>query len=142
MKQRLEALNQVGTYGDLVTMSGNLLSLADSITLSKSAAFIPATWRHYAILQITGYLPAALLGLDHPLTLSYQRCLDYVQEHQDTFGEAFSQEPNIGSRLALALLVYSFHRRIRSWMVEQWKRERHVVPLSFKLGFDNLIHFG
>ena len=27
-------------------------------------------------------------------------------------------------------------------MVEQWRRERPVAPLSFKLGFDNLIHFG
>ena len=27
-------------------------------------------------------------------------------------------------------------------MVEQWKRGRLVAPLSFKLGFDNLIHFG
>ena len=73
MKQWLEGLNQVDTYGDLMTMSGNLLSLADSKRLSKSAAFIPVTWRQ-AILQITGYLPilAALLGLEHPLTLSYQ----------------------------------------------------------------------
>ena len=81
-----------------MTMSGNLLSLVDSKFLSKSAAFIPVMWRQ-TILQITGYLPvlAALLGLEHPLTLSYQLGLDYVQEHQDTFGEAFSQEPDIGS---------------------------------------------
>ena len=33
MKQRLEALSQVDTYGDMLTMSGNLLSLSDSKTL-------------------------------------------------------------------------------------------------------------
>ena len=67
MKQRLKAMNQVGMYDDLMTMSGNLLSLVDSKTLSKSAAFIPVTW-HQAILQITGYLPVlvALLGMEHP----------------------------------------------------------------------------
>ena len=124
-------------------MSGNILSLADSKTLSKSAAFTPITWCQ-AILQITEYLPglAALLGLEHLLTLSYQQGLDYAQEHRDTFGEAFSQELEIGARLATALLVYSFHGRVRSWMLEQWKRECPVVPLSFKLGFDNQIYFG
>ena len=74
MKQRLEAMNQVDMYGDLMTMSRNLLFLADSKTLSKSAAFITVTWRQ-AILQITGYLPGliALLGVEHPLALSYQQ---------------------------------------------------------------------
>ena len=33
MKQRLEAISQVDTYGDMMTMSGNLLLLADSKTL-------------------------------------------------------------------------------------------------------------
>ena len=56
MKQRLEAFSQVDTYGDMLMMSGNLLSLADSKTLSKSTAFIPVTWTQ-ALLQITGYLP-------------------------------------------------------------------------------------
>ena len=74
MKQRLEAINQVGTYGDLITMSVNLLSLADSKPLSKLAAFILVTWRQ-AILQITGYLSvlAAPLGVEYPLMLSYQQ---------------------------------------------------------------------
>ena len=73
MKQRLEVISQVNTYGDMLTMSGNLLLLADSKTLSKPATFIPVTWRQ-AILQITGYLHvlAALLGGEHPLMLSYQ----------------------------------------------------------------------
>ena len=31
---------------------------------------------------------------------------------------------------------------MQSWTVEQWRRERPMAPLSFKLGFDNLIHFG
>ena len=77
MKQCLEAISQVDTYGDMTTMSGNFLLLANSKTLSKLAAFIPVTWRQ-AILQITGYLPvlAALLGGKHPLTLSYQQGLD------------------------------------------------------------------
>ena len=98
-----------------MTMSGNLLSLANLKTLSKLAAFIPVTWRQ-AILQITGYLPvlAALLEGEYPLTLSYQQGLDYVQEHQDTFGEAFYQEPDIGARLAPALPVYCFHGRVQS----------------------------
>ena len=106
MKQRLEAISQVDTYGDMLTMSGNLLSLADLKILSKPAAFIPVTWRQ-AILQITGYLPvlAALLGGEHPLTLSYQQGLAYIIEHHDTFGEALSQEPDVGDRLAPALLV-------------------------------------
>ena len=144
MKQRLEAINQVEMYGDLITMSGNLLlSLAYSKTLSKLAVFIPVIWRQ-VIFQITGYLPvlAALLGAEYSLTISYQQGLDYVQEHQDTFGEAFSQEPDIGARLAPALLVYCFHGRVWSWMVEQWKRERPMAPLSFKLGFNSLINFG
>ena len=85
----------------------------------------------------------ALVGGEHLLTLSYQRGLAYVTGHQDTFGEAFSQEPNVGERLAPALLlVYCFHGRMCSWMMEQWKYERPVAPLSFKLGFENLIHFG
>ena len=33
MKERLEAINQVDTYGDLMTMSGSLLLLADLKTL-------------------------------------------------------------------------------------------------------------
>ena len=45
MKQQLEALHWVDIYGDMLTMFGNLLSLADSKMLSKSAAFIPDTWR-------------------------------------------------------------------------------------------------
>ena len=91
MKQLLEALSQVDTYGDMMTMSGSLLSLADSKTLSKSAAFIPITWRQ-DILQIAGYLPvlAALLGGEHFLMLSYQQGLDCIIELQDTFGEATS----------------------------------------------------
>ena len=48
----------------------------------------------------------ALLGGEHPLMLSYQLGLDYVIEHQDVFGEAFFQEPDIGDKLAPALLVY------------------------------------
>ena len=88
MKQCLKAISQVDTYGDMMMMSGNLFSLADSKTLSKSAALIPVTWRQ-AILQITGYLPVlvALFGGEHSLMLSYQQGLDYIQEHQDTFGE-------------------------------------------------------
>ena len=142
-KQGLEALSQVDTYGDMLTMSGNLLSLSDSKTLSKSAAFIPVTWRQ-ALSQITGYLPVltALLGGEHPLTLSYQQGLSYVTEQPDTSEETFSQDPNVGGRLAPALLVYCFHGRVRSWMADQWKRERPVVPLSFTLGFENLIYFG
>ena len=85
MKQQLEAINQVDTYDDLMTMSGNLLFLADSKTLSKSVVFIPVTWRQ-AILQIMGHLPVleALLGVEHPLMLSYQQGLDYVQDHQES----------------------------------------------------------
>ena len=103
----------------MMTMSGNLLSLVDSEIVSKSTAFIPITWRQ-VILQITGYLPVlvALLGGQHPLMLSYQQGLNYVQEHQDTFGEAFSQDPDISPWLALALLIYCFYGRVRSWMVE------------------------
>ena len=145
MKQRLGAISQVDTYGDMITMPGNLLLLADSKTLSKSAAFIPVTWRQ-AILQITGYLPvlvALLEGEPLPITLSYQQGLAYIIEHQDTFEEAFSQEPGVGERLDPALvLVYYFIGRMRSWMVEQWRSERPMAPLSFKLRFDNLIHFG
>ena len=33
MKQRMEAISQVDTYGDMLMMSGNLLSLAGSKTL-------------------------------------------------------------------------------------------------------------
>ena len=71
IKQRHEALNQVDIYGDMLTISDYLLSLADSKMLSKSAAFIPFTWRQ-AILQITGYLPVlpALLRAYHPLLQS------------------------------------------------------------------------
>ena len=85
---------------------------------------------------------SVLLGGEHSLTLSYQQGLDYVQEHQGTFGKAFSQDPDVSAWLAPTLLIYCFHGRVRSWMVEQWKRKRSVVPLSFKLGFNNLIHFG
>ena len=76
MKEQLEALNQMDTCGDMLTMSRNSLSLADSKTLSKSATFIPVTWQQ-PILQITGYLPvlAALLEAEHPLILSYQQGL-------------------------------------------------------------------
>ena len=82
---------------------------------------------------------AALLGGEHPPTLSYQQGLAYVTEHQDTFGEAFFQEPDVGDWLAPALLVYFFHGSVRSWMMKQWKIERPVAPLSFKLRFDNLV---
>ena len=41
MIERLEAMNQVVTYDNLMTLSANLLSLAGSKNLSKSAAFIP-----------------------------------------------------------------------------------------------------
>ena len=99
----------------MLTMSGNLLSLAHSKMLSKFAAFIPVTWRQ-AILQITGYLPAleSLFGTDHPLTLSHQQGLTYVQDHQDTFGEAFAQELTVGSRLAPAILVCFFNGQVQS----------------------------
>ena len=80
MKQHLEAISQVDIYGDRMTMSWNLLPLVDSKTLSKFATCIPVTWRQ-AKLQITRYLPvlAALLGGEHPLMLSYQQGLDYIQ---------------------------------------------------------------
>ena len=84
----------------------------------------------------------ALLGGEHPLTLSYQQGLAYVTKYQDTFGEAFSQEPDVVDQLAPALLVYCFHGRVQIWMAEQWKCECPVAQLSFKLGFENLIHFG
>ena len=94
-----------------MTMSGDLLSLAILKTLSKSAAFIPETWRQ-AIPQVTEYLPvlAALVGSEHPLTLSYQQGLDYIREHQHTFGEAFSQEPGVRDRFAPSItdLLFSW----------------------------------